>query len=428
MDTIFALASAQGKAGVSVIRMSGPQAFAAGRALCGNLPDPGHARLRSLRDREGQVLDTALVLAFREGGSFTGEDVVEFQVHGSPAVVRRVLVQLGEQAGTRLAEPGEFTRQAFENGQLDLAQAEGLADLIDAETEAQRIQAVRSLTGAFGALVEQWRQKLLRAAALLEATIDFADEDVPVDVFPEVDTLLRDIESDLGHQIDGVAITERIRTGFEVAIVGKPNVGKSTLLNTLSGREAAITSDIAGTTRDVIEVRMDLAGLPVTLLDTAGLRETGDAVEALGVERARVRAAAADLRIFLVMPGDEPDIPPQKDDLVVVTKSDLNVVEEISVSPKYGDGIDMLIDRIGAVLSKRALQAGIATRERHRKAMVRALSHLSESRRWTEQGPDMYDIAAEELRLAIRDLGSLVGVVDVEDILGEIFSRFCVGK
>lgn len=428
MDTIFALASGQGKAGVSVIRISGPLAFAAGQSLCGTLPEPGQARVRRLRERSGEIIDEALILTFAKGHSFTGEEVVELHVHGSPAVVRRTLLELAAFPDMRLAEPGEFTRRAFDNERLDLSQAEGLADLIDAETEAQRKQALRSMSGDFGELVSDWRGGLLRASALLEATIDFADEDVPVDVSPEVTEILSSIVSELSKQIDGIGISERIRTGFEVAIVGRPNVGKSTLLNALSGREAAITSDIAGTTRDVIEVRMDLKGLPVTLLDTAGLRETEDRIEALGVERARMRAAEADLRIFLLEYGETPEFAPKIDDIVAISKADLHDADGFAISPKYGDGIDKLIDGISGILGKRTLQAGVATRDRHRSEMSLAKHHMGVALGWVEQGPDSYDIAAEELRLAIRALGRLVGAVDVEDMLGEIFSRFCVGK
>lgn len=428
MDTIFALASAQGKAGVSVIRISGPQAFAAGRLLCGTLPDPRSAAVRVLKDAEGHRIDAALVLCFAEKASFTGEPVVELQVHGSVAVVRRVLDVLATVDGLRMADAGEFTRRAFDNGQMDLAQTEGLADLIDAETEAQRRQALRVLSGDLGQLVAGWRDDLVRAAALLEATIDFADEEVPVDVSPEVFGLLDGVSDSLRRQVAGVRISERIRSGFEVAIVGKPNVGKSSLLNVLAGRDAAITSEIAGTTRDVIEVRMDLNGLPVTLLDTAGLRETEDKVEAIGVARARARAAEADLRVVLLAPGDTPDIALESEDIIVGAKADLFEVDGFSVSAISGVGIDDLVDRISNVLIARSAGAGVATHLRHKRGMERALDGLRIAMDWVRNGPDGYDIAAEELRIAIRALESLLGRVDVEDLLDEIFARFCVGK
>ncbi|MDO6729808.1 tRNA uridine-5-carboxymethylaminomethyl(34) synthesis GTPase MnmE [Marinovum sp. 2_MG-2023] len=428
MDTIFALASAQGKAGVSVIRISGPQAFAAGRLLCGDLPEPRRAGLRILTDRAGHRIDQALVLCFSKGASFTGEESVELQVHGSVAVVRKILEELTAMFGLRLAQAGEFTRRAFDNECMDLAQTEGLADLIDAETEAQRRHALRVLSGDLGRLVAKWRNDLVRAAALLEAVIDFADEEVPVDVTPEVASLLDGVEEDIARQVAGVAVSERIRSGFEVAIVGKPNVGKSTLLNALAGREAAITSEIAGTTRDVIEVRMDLNGLPVTLLDTAGLRETEDQIEAMGVARARERALAADLRVILLLPGDTPDIEVLPGDLVVTAKADLHQVDGLSVSAKSGVGIDHLVSRITDVLTDRSANAGLATHMRHRDEMERALAGLKIAKDWVQKGPDGYDIAAEELRIAIRALEGLLGRVDVEDLLDEIFSRFCVGK
>ena len=256
-DTIFALATAPGKAGVAVVRLSGTRVSEAADLLCGGLPSPRLASLRVLKDGEGRRLDEALVLYFPEKASFTGEAVLELQLHGSVAVVNQVLRVLSNIEGLRLAEPGEFTRRALENGCMDLAQVEGLADLIEAETEAQRQQALRVLSGDLGKIAEVWRNDLIRAAALIEATIDFADEEVPVDVTPEVNALLSETRKTLEREIAGVSVAERIRTGFEVAILGAPNVGKSTLLNALAGREAAITSEIAGTTRDVIEVRMD---------------------------------------------------------------------------------------------------------------------------------------------------------------------------
>jgi tRNA modification GTPase len=270
---------------------------------------------------------------------------------------------------------------------------------------------------------------LIRAAALLEATIDFADEDVPVDVTPEVSELIDRVLATLRQEAAGAVAAERIRDGFEVAIAGPPNVGKSTLLNALAGREAAITSDIAGTTRDVIEVRMDLHGLPVTVLDTAGLRETADIVEGLGVQRARERAEAADLRVILVeKEGDAPLLAPRDDDIVAVGKADLSGTGAFAISGRTGAGIDRLIEMIVARLETRASGVMTATRERHRLAIQRAIETLDLAKEEVLAGPDRADLAAEELRTAIRALDSLVGRVDVEHILDEIFATFCLGK
>lgn len=428
MDTVFALATASGRAGVAVIRISGPQAHAACLMLCGDLPDPRIASVRVLRDASGVRLDEALVVVFSQGASFTGEDVVEFHLHGSIAVVNAVLRVLSELPDCRTAEAGEFTRRALENGRLDLAQVEGLADLIEAETEAQRRQALRVLSGDLGKVAEGWRRDLIRAAALLEATIDFADEEVPVDVTPEVTELLAGVKSELSRECAGVETAERVRSGFEVAIVGPPNVGKSTLLNALAGREAAITSEFAGTTRDVIEVRMDLSGLPVTLLDTAGMRETTDVVEGIGIQRAKERAALADLRVFLLDEGALPDFLPEDDDIVVRAKADLLDDKTGAVSGMSGEGIESLVEKISTRLFGRLATLGVATRERHRVAMVRALAALGEAEEQLRLGPDMYDLAADDMRQAIRALESLVGRVDVENLLDEIFSSFCVGK
>jgi tRNA modification GTPase len=428
MDTIFALASAQGKAGVAVIRLSGARAHSAAEELSGaDLPGRGMS-LCVLRDRSGKSIDQAIVLTFRGPASFTGEDVAELQVHGSTAGVISVLNTLSQIAGLRLAEPGEFTRRALENGKMDLAQVEGLADLIDAETEVQRRQAQILLEGALGNFAETWRRKLIRAAALIEATIDFADEDVPLDVTPEVTTLLDSVRNDLERESAGVKIAERIRSGFEVAIVGAPNVGKSTLLNALAGRDAAITSEFAGTTRDVIEVRMDLAGLPVTLLDTAGLRETSDLVEEKGIALAKCRADRADLRVFLAEEGELLDVESRPGDICVLPKRDIRSNKIRAISGLTGEGLDELVQKIAEVLTKRTASAGIATRERHAVAMKGALNGLYQAQSLLDSGPDQYDIAAEELRGAIRALELLVGRIDVENLLDEIFSSFCLGK
>jgi tRNA modification GTPase len=429
VDTIFALASAQGRAGVAVVRISGPMSWEAVRRLCGDVPLPRLASLRKVL-RGGDVLDEGLVLTFAEGASFTGEQSAELHLHGSVAAVRAVLLALSESPGLRMAFPGEFTRRAVENGRMDLSQAEGLADLIDAETEAQRRQAQQLLAGALGKRAADWRQTLVEAAALIEAHIDFADEDIPERVLAGIGDRLGKLSRDFGEEVDRYAVSERIRDGFEVAIVGRPNVGKSTLLNALAGREVAITSEFAGTTRDVIEVRMDLGGLPVTMLDTAGVRETVDPVEAIGVDRTRQRASASDLRVFLMEPGDVPTVPEQAGDIFVAAKADRHLARTggLAVSGTTGQGLGDLVEAISASLQRRAARPATITRERHRLALVRASGALAETQSALVNAPDQPELAAHCLREAIRALDSLVGRVDVEHLLDEIFARFCIGK
>ncbi|MBK5934032.1 tRNA modification GTPase trmE [Rhodovulum imhoffii] len=429
MDTIFAQATARGKAGVAVIRISGPGARPAGQGLAGALPPSRRAGLRRLTSSSGVLLDEALVLFFPEGSSFTGEDIVELHCHGGQATIAAILRELGQMEGLRLAEPGEFTRRALQNGCLDLSQVEGLSDLLDAETEAQRKQALRIFSGSLAERIEAWRGKLIRAAALLAVVIDFSDEEVPEDVRPEVLPLIRGVLDDLGREIQGVGAAERIREGFEVAIVGPPNAGKSTLLNALAGREAAITSEHAGTTRDVIEVRMDLAGLPVTFLDTAGLRETVDAIETIGIKRAVERARAADLRVFLQDDLGAPlFLEPGPGDILVLGKADLRDTRGFAVSGETGAGLETLISRITSVLETRAGAAGTATRERHRQAMGRARIAIEAAQARLESGLELVELAAEDLNSAIRSLESVVGRIDVETVLDEIFGSFCLGK
>jgi tRNA modification GTPase len=426
MDTIFALATAPGRSGVAVIRISGPSA-----------PDvPSHFGARPMVGRQpalrklywnGSLLDEALLLHFPKGHSFTGEDVIELQLHGSSAIVKATLSALASLPGARHAEAGEFTRRALENNRLDLTQVEGLADLIDAETEAQRVQAARTFQGEFSTQVAQWRTGLLRATALIEATIDFADEDVPVDVSPEVKSLLTNLISSFDTAIKGVAFAERVRDGFEVAIVGAPNTGKSTLLNVLVGREAAITSEIAGTTRDVIEVQMDIAGLPVTILDTAGLRDTDDVVEKLGIDRAVARANAADIRVL--MDQSDSRIVFRPDDILISPKADTGAKSAgIPVSGKTGQGVEQLLSTIGEVLAARAPAAVSATHQRHEHAIVAARCLLIDVRS-ALCGNDVFaELLAADMRKAIAYLDELTGRIGVEDLLGEIFSSFCIGK
>ncbi|MBI1417219.1 MAG: tRNA uridine-5-carboxymethylaminomethyl(34) synthesis GTPase MnmE [Limimaricola sp.] len=425
MDTIFAVATAPGRAGLAVIRISGPRALTGLQEMMRGVP--AARGLRRLHGASGEVLDEALVLRFDRGHSFTGEDVVELHLHGSSAVVAAILKELGRIEGFRQAEAGEFTRRAMENGRLDLAQVEGLAALVDAETEAQRRMALRVFSGALGARAEDWRKRLIRAAALIEATIDFADEDVPVDVAPEVTELIVGLMDEIQAEATGVAVAERLRSGFEVAIVGPPNVGKSSLLNRLAGRDAAITSEFAGTTRDVIEVRLDLDGLPVTMLDTAGMREAEDVVEGIGIARGRARAEAADLRIFLTPPGDGPAFAPQEEDIVLRAKADLHLGEGPGVSGLTGEGVDALVAQVSATLRGRVAVMGVAMRERHRDALERAIVRLRAALELVRR-PDAADLAAEEIRGAIRAVDSLIGRVDVEQVLDEIFASFCIGK
>lgn len=425
MDTIYALASARGKSGVAIVRVSGEKASLALSVFGVDRPEPRRAHLANLTYK-GQILDQALVLYFSGPSSFTGEDVVELHLHGSLAVVASVLSALASIEGFRLAEAGEFTRRALENERLDLTQVEGLSDLIEAETESQRRQAMRVLSGELGARAQEWRSDLVRAAALIEATIDFAEEDVPEDVIPEVTALIERTRGSLEHQLAGIAVAERIREGFVVAIVGRPNVGKSSLLNALAGREAAITSDIAGTTRDVIEVHMDLRGLPVTFLDTAGLRVSDDVVENLGIELARQRAETADLRLILVENDTEPlPIDPVEGDIVVVSKSDLGSGD---ISARTGDGIEELVQRISVSIEQKASGAGLAIRERHRVAMLDTVSYLGIALDRLQTAPDQLEMIAEDLRSGVIALDSLTGRVDVEHLLDEIFSSFCIGK
>ena len=432
MDTIFALASAQGKAGVAVVRVSGPQTVLALHRLT-NLSDlPVKPTLRALRDGDGGLIDRALILGFAKGKSFTGETVLEFQLHGSPAIVRSVLHELSSIESFRLAEPGEFTRRALDSGNLDLAQVEGLADLLEAETEAQRKQAISVFEGRLGDLALEWRSKLVRAGALIQATIDFADEDVPEDVTPEVHDLVTDVQSALNEQLLGYSAAERIRDGFKVAIVGKPNVGKSSLLNRLAGREVAITSEIAGTTRDLVEIHIDINGLAISIIDTAGLRMSDDPLENLGIERARTFAENADMRIFLAdQRGHELSVEQFEGDIFVSGKSDLldeRLSGDLEISSITGEGVVELKEAIFSELSKRAQRAGSLTRERHRIAVVSALNELKIVQDQLSSGFGEADLIAENLRHASNYLGAIVGSIDVEDILDVVFSSFCLGK
>ena len=428
MDTIFALASSPGKSGVAVVRVSGPKAPDLGRQLIGDSLRPRYAHYGTICNNDGQHIDDALILFFEGPKSFTGEDVLELQIHGSTAVVSAVLAFLGAKKGLRHAEPGEFTRRALENNKLDLSQVEALSDLVEAETEGQRLQAQRVLKGGLRNRCEGWRTQLIRAVSLLEVSIDFADEDVPEDVTPEVIEILAVLSSSFDQELSKSAGAERVRTGYDVAILGAPNVGKSSLLNYLVGRDAAITSKIAGTTRDIIEVQMDLSGLPVTFVDTAGVRETSDEIEREGIKRAIMRAEEADIALFLSLEGDLPDgLDDMPNSYIILTKGDITGRDD-AISVKTGAGIDNLIDKVVTVLSEKFPSSGVLIRQRHLGAVSLARDSVNCALNMLQDESAVFELASEELRRALHQLEMLVGRVDVENILDEIFSSFCLGK
>lgn len=430
--TIFAQATASGKAGLAVVRVSGPSVPQLCDRMCNVKVPLRKPVVRTLRNAHtGQILDECLVLRFAAGASFTGEDVLEFHLHGSLSVVRAVLNSLAEEKDLRLAEPGEFTRRALDNGRLDLTQVEGLSDLIESETEAQRLQALRIMGGELSTKVKSWRDQIVRALAYLEASIDFSDEELPPAIVDEVIEMTTKLSLEFEGELAGGKACEQIRNGFEVAIVGKPNVGKSTLLNRIAGREIAITSDQPGTTRDILEVQLELDGQNVTLLDTAGQRTGLDEVEVIGIGRARARAKAADIRIFLCNDGwqEELGVLFVAGDIVAAAKSDVSDVKSgIPVSGLTGRGVDDLLDAISCELQNRVSSASSLIRDRHKAGLQDAILSLTSFRSLILDGTDRIDLAAEELRLCVKSLDKVIGRVDVEGLLDVVFSSFCIGK
>jgi tRNA modification GTPase len=441
-DTIFALSSAPGRAGVAVIRVSGPAAGTVLDLMAPPRPKPRFAGLRGIRHPQtGEILDGALVLWFAGPRSETGEDMSELHVHGGRAVVAAVLEGIGAVAGCRLAEPGEFARRAFENGKLDLTGVEGLADLVEAETAAQRRQALRQAGGALHQVYSAWRQRLIEATALVEAAIDFSDEsDVVSDSVAKAREAVEVLQDEITRHLDDSHRGELIRDGFRVVLAGPPNVGKSSLLNALARRDVAIVSPEAGTTRDVIEVKLDLEGLPVVVSDTAGIREASGAVEQEGIRRTLGRVQAADLVLWLVdamvLDAPAPPVTLRPDRvLVVVTKYDLldsKVLQPlpegaIALSSLTGFGLDRLARRIAGFAQARigTEEAPPLSQARHRQQLLRCRAALST---FLGSPLDEFELRAEDLRRAGVALGRIIGAVDVEDVLGAIFGRFCIGK
>ena len=439
-DTIFAVASGAGHAAIAVVRISGPASFAALAALCGRVPPPRRASLRNLRDRDGAELDQAMVVWLPGPGSYTGEDSVELFLHGGRAVLDGVAQAL-VRFGARPAEAGEFTRRAFLNGKMDLTEAEAVHDLVAAETTAQRRQALRQLDGALGTIYRGWADRLRVLLAQQEALIDFPDEDLPPEIEAAVLAELAALGKEVAVHLDDERRGERLREGLVFAVTGRPNVGKSSLVNALAERDVAIVSAMPGTTRDALEARVVLGGVPVTLVDTAGLRASTDAIEAEGVRRALARAADADLVVVVIEPGEQEAPPPlaggswgegeyviAASHLLVVNKLDLGSVapvDAIGVSALTGEGLDTLRARLGAAARSLTESAGPPplTQARHRAALQQAAARLADA-----GIADLAELRAEDLRLALRALGRITGSVGVEDILDTLFSRFCIGK
>ncbi len=432
-DTIFAPATAAGRAAVAVVRLSGPKTAQAVRSLAGRLPAARRASLRRLSAAGGVPIDEALVLWMPAPGSYTGEDSAEFHIHGGPAVVAALVEALSE-LGLRLAEAGEFTRRAFEHGKLDLAQAEGVADLVDAETEGQRRQALAQLGGRLSAVQARWRDGLIRASAMLEAAVDFPDEEVPADVVARARPILEILADELEAAAADVARGEQVREGFRIALLGAPNAGKSTLLNALARREAAIVSATPGTTRDIIEVPMVLGGYKVIVADTAGLRKTDDEIEAEGVRRAEAWAETAGLRVWLVDGYGEPEPEPpaslRRGDIVLLTKRDLGEGLEGLPGEPFTARSPNDVAWLERSLTQTVVEAlggsefPAATRLRHRDLLTEAATRLRQA--LAEQ--EAVELAAEDVRLAARALDRITGRIDPEEVLGRIFSTFCIGK
>lgn len=433
-DTIFALSSGALPSGVAIVRLSGPQVRETLQRLVGEAPLPRVAHLKTIVGALGDVLDRGLVIFFAAPASFTGEDCAELHLHGGKATVAAVLAELSSLPMLRAAEAGEFTRRAFINGKIDLTAAEALADLVAAETESQRRLALENAEGRQRLLYDGWRNRLLRGRAMIEAELDFSDEaDVPGSVSDEVWRDLAALSQEIVNHIDGFRAAEIVREGFRVVLAGAPNAGKSSLLNALARRDVAIVTDVPGTTRDLIEVSLDLGGVKVVVTDTAGLRDTDDVVERIGVERAIAAAARADLVLGLVEPGGKAEEAPLPADVAVLrvaTKSDLTrdcpVGFDHVVSARTGDGLSALV----AAIAQRARAAAVVastvpSRQRHVEILRTGHSHLANALDRTQKG---LELRAEELRLAGEALGRIVGAVDVENLLGVIFAEFCIGK
>ena len=442
--TIYALSSGPGIAGIAVVRVSGKDTSKVIKLITGkDLPAPRVATLRKMNNiNTNELIDEGLIIWFPGPQSYTGEDLVEFHVHGSRAVVTALHASISEIENCRLAEPGEFTKRAFQNEKINLIKAESIADLVSAETEIQRKQALAIMNGKSSDKFDSWREKLLKILSHIEAKIDFPDEDLPENIIFEIKKTSEQVSNEIKKILEDEKVGERIREGFKIAIVGPSNAGKSSLLNYLSKRDVAIVSEIAGTTRDVIETHLNLDGYPVVLSDTAGIRDSKDEIEKRGIKLALKRAEEADLRLLVIEPKNLDFTGFLKDlfdenSILVINKSDLlqknldeqiKKMEHVLISIIKNSNLDILIDKIKNKLKNKFISNEdiLITRERHRQHLKQCVDHLKNFSKKNKN--DDFDKAAEDLRLATRHLGMIVGKVDVEEILGSIFNDFCIGK
>jgi tRNA modification GTPase len=440
-QTIYALSTVYGKSGVAVIRISGDRAFDVIAKMTDidiSAVQPRYAYFTNIKNPSGQLLDKSLVICFKAPYSFTGEDIVELQIHGAKAVISSVLDGLSSLDNFRLAEPGEFSKRAFYHNKMDLTEAEGLADLIDAETSEQQKQALRQMEGVLKNIYDNWREQLLKVMAYLEAYIDFPDEELPQNIIDNLQNTVFKIQNDIEKHLSSNNIGERLRDGFRVVILGEPNAGKSSLLNAIAKRDAVIVSDIAGTTRDAIDIHMDINGYPVIFTDTAGLRQTAEAVEKQGIERAYTKAQDADIVICLFdclrnIPQEFENIDKNKIIYVAnkIDKADDNHKKTLqnkgclTISAKYAQGVEVLLNEIGQKIKDKftANSSEIITRQRYREALKNAVSNLKNFNFDKE-----IELSAEDIRLAAREIGKITGRIEVDEVLDKIFSSFCIGK
>ena len=431
IKTIFALSTAPGKAGLAVVRLSGNESFQVIKRLSGSIPPLRKAVLRKLI-YDSEFIDQAIVICFGAKQSYTGEDMVEFHIHGSSAVLRNLTEVLVSNFGLTAAAPGEFTRRALENEKMDLLQVEGLLDLINSETKQQKRQALRSLTGTNSNKTNKWREKLVSALAHIELMIDFTEEDVPNDTIREISDIVLWLSEVLEKELQSYKSSELVRDGYDVTIIGKPNVGKSSLLNYLAGKEKAIVSEHAGTTRDIIELSIDLEGYQVNFFDTAGIHKTDDLIEQIGITRAIEKASSSHIRIFLLENNDLEDnlqVKARPNDIICGAKSDIwQHPNRLNISAKTGEGVEELLEEIRKKITQETQLTSILINERHKDIIKCAVSYLNITKRELKRNNLQIEIVAENLRLATVQLDLLIGKINVEDVLGSIFASFCIGK